>query len=489
MMKTFGNFFVFFVSLLFLISCQTFGPAGGANSVHVISHSEEPSRKVQEDLSKPYTSSYGAIPLANNKQVDKWINYFQTLGYERMRIYLSRSSRYIPMMKQVFREYDLPEELVYAAMIESGFSPQARSFANAVGYWQFIAGTAKRYGLKIDHYVDERRDPVLSTRAAAQYFKDLYGIFGSWHLALASYNAGEYRINRFVMRHYSRNFWLLSSKRSFPKETANYVPKFIAALRISQNPRRYGFKGVEYQPALEYDTLALHFPISLKKLSAELDVSYQEMQRLNPSYRGEYVPAVKGVVLRIPAGRPTMDPALLTACKMEKPKIRYRDYYWYRVRRGDTLYRLARKNRTSISTIRRMNRMSRRNILRAGRKIKIPQYNRVVRTRRGLASVHIVKRGENLSGIAKLYGVKVQGIKKINRLKTSVLHPGQVLNLISRQQPQKKASPGGKFHVVQKGETLIGIAKRYDVSLPALMKKNTLNFQSILSAGKKIIIP
>ena len=501
-MKYFIHYWVCGLSL-FLISCQSFqgfkGMEGEAllyeeqeQVVHTISKQEKSSKEVKEDLSKPYVSSYGRVRMDDNDRVDKWISYFQTDGREPMEIYLSRSNRYIPMMKEVLREYKLPEELVYVAMIESGFSPQARSFANAVGYWQFIAGTAKRYGLKVNSYVDERRDPVLSTRAAAEYFKDLYGIFGSWHLALASYNAGEYRINRFVMRHYTRDFWFLSSQRSFPRETSNYVPKFIAAYRISQNPKKYGFTDIAYEAPLEYDTVKLSFPVSLKKISQNMNISYNEIQRLNPRYRGEYVHVEDGVetVLRIPVGKKEHLSSVLAECRMAKPKLLYQDYYWYRVRRGDTLYHLARRNRTNVSTIRRINRMGRRSILRAGRKIKIPRYNYQVRVNkkgsRKLASTHTVQTGENLTFIANKYKVKVKKIKQINSLNSSVVHPGQVLKLMD---PSSGKNTNNKVHIVRRGETLIGIAKQYKVSLPLLMKTNTLNFKSILAVGSRITIP
>lgn len=502
-MKYFTHYWLCGFSI-FLISCQSFQGFQGMQGeelyekqleqehvVHKISKQEKSSKEVKEDLSKPYISSYGKVSMDDNDRVEKWISYFQTTGRERMEIYLSRSHRYIPMMKEVLREYRLPEELVYVAMIESGFSSQARSFANAVGYWQFIEGTAKRYGLKVNHYVDERRDPVLSTRAAAEYFKDLYGIFGSWHLAMASYNAGEYRINRFVMRHYTRDFWFLSAQRTFPRETANYVPKFIAAFRISKNPEKYGFKDIAYEAPLEYDTLKVDFSVSLKKLSKHLDVAYDELQRLNPRYRGEYVHVEDDTetVLRVPVGKENILPSVLAHCRMEKPKLIYADYYWYRVRRGDTLYRLARRNRTSVSTIRRLNRMSHRSILRAGRKIKIPRYNYQVQVRkkgsRKLASSHVVQPGENLTFIANKYRVKVKNLRRINQLNTSILHPGQVLKLID----SSSTSADNKVHIVRKGETLIGIAKQYKVSLPLLMKKNTLNFKSILAVGSRITIP
>src|SRR5262249_50776712 len=151
--------------------------------------------------------------------------------------YLERSARYLPMMKNVLRENGLPEDLVYVAMIESGFSPRAHSRANAVGYWQFIRSTGKRFGLHVDTFIDERRDPVLSTRAAAEYFKALYDLLGSWHLSMAAYNVGEMRVKRAVTRYYTRDFWeLIRKRRAMPAETRNYVPKFIAAALIAKNP-------------------------------------------------------------------------------------------------------------------------------------------------------------------------------------------------------------------------------------------------------------
>ncbi len=468
--------------------------------VHHISKKEESSQEVKRHLDEPYVSSYGEIEMDSNNKVTKWINYFQNDGRERMALYLSRSTRYIPMMKNVLREYRLPEDLVYVAMIESGFSPRARSFANAVGYWQFIEGTGRRYGLKVDSYVDERRDPVLSTRSAAEYFKDLYGIFASWHLVLASYNAGEYRVNRSVMRYYTRDFWYLTAKKSLPRETANYVPKFIAAVRISKDPAKYGFNNIEYQPPLEYDTVKLEFPVSLKKMAEKMGIEYEEMRKLNPRYRGEYVPVGEETVVRVPVGKKEEMTLLLAECKMSKPKFVYSDYYWYRVRRGDTLYRLARRNRTTISTIRRINKMRSRSILRAGRKIKMPYYNRIVKQRKkyALANSHTVKRGESLNSIAGRYRVKIKKLKALNNLRAgAIIHPGQVLQLTESQQrrpaAQKKsvsiADSSQRFHTVRRGETLIGIAKKYNVSLPSLMKRNSLGFKSTLFAGRRIIIP
>ena len=181
-----------------------------------------------------------------------------------MKIYLERSARYLPIMKTVIRDAKLPDDLVYVALIESGFSPKAHSRSNAVGYWQFIYGTGKRYGLRIDGYVDERRDPVLSTHAAVNYFKDLYSLFGSWPLALAAYNTGEYRVNRAVLKYYNRDYWYLISKKAIPRETRNYVPKLIAAIRIANNPAKYGFFTTsKFQDQLNYDVVFLLASLSV----------------------------------------------------------------------------------------------------------------------------------------------------------------------------------------------------------------------------------
>ena len=224
-------------------------------------------------------------------------------GRDVMKTYLERSSRYLPMMRHVIRENNLPENLVYVALIESGFSPIAYSRAGAVGYWQFMASTARHYGLKINSFVDERRDPVLSTRAAVEYFKDLYSLFGDWHLALASYNSGEYRVNRVVLRYYNRNFWYLTEKKGLPSETRNYVPKFIAAVRIASDPEKYGFTNIKYQEPLQYDVVPISKPLSLKKWAKALNIPYKELKALNPSYKGEYIPVyVKDMILRVPVG-------------------------------------------------------------------------------------------------------------------------------------------------------------------------------------------
>ena len=359
--------FRFFIFLFFLSSCQHFVKPKQLDNL-------KPSSSSSAIKQRKPQSFYSEIPLTSNKRVDRWLDYFTGSGRKHMKVYLERSSRYLPLMKAVLKENNLPENLVYVALIESGFSPKAFSHANAVGYWQFIHGTGKRYGLRIDGFVDERRDPILSTRAAAEYFKDLYSLFGSWPLALSAYNCGEYRVNRAVLRHYTRDFWALSSKKALPRETRNYVPKLIAAIRIAQNPKKYGFYDLDFQPEISYDKLTLKKSISLSKLAQNLGVSKEEMGRLNPMYKGEYVPIYEqSTQIRVPKGSLAQAVASLDKSFMAQPKYKYHYHYWYRVRRGDSLYKIARRHKTSVRKLRRANNMKpRSSFLREGQRIKIP---------------------------------------------------------------------------------------------------------------------
>jgi hypothetical protein len=207
-------------------------------------------RSIEEELKKLSHQSGIDFPIQMNKQVRGYIVYFATERKGFTTRSLARSKRYLPMIKEVFREYGLPEDLAYLAMVESGFNPQACSPAGACGMWQFIKGTGLRYGLAINGSVDERRDPEKSTRAAAQYLLDLYKQFGSWYLAAASYNCGEGRVQKELRKSNYSNFWELSANKCIPGETRNYVPQMIAATIIARNPKKFGFGDVPYQPPL-----------------------------------------------------------------------------------------------------------------------------------------------------------------------------------------------------------------------------------------------
>lgn len=497
--------------LLFLASCAT-GPRHSTKSAEAapevqLKDNEVSSQVVVENISKPYVSPLGSIPMDQHPLVEQWVKYFNGRGRKHMEVYLERSSRYMPMMKNVLRENGLPEELVYVALIESGFSPRAHSRANAVGYWQFIRETGRRYGLKVDSFVDERRDPVLSTRAAAEYFKALYSLFGSWHLSLAAYNSGENRIKKAVMKKYSRDFWqLVEGRRVLPKETKHYVPKFIAAAMIAENPSKYGFTAIDYQKSLAYDTVTVQHAISLKQLAQNLNVSEEELRLLNPKFRGDYVPLYRGneIVLRVPSGYAQAAIAAAASAKVEAaPNIANSDYIYYRIRPGDSLSTIARKFRTSVATLRNLNDLGSRSFLRVGRKLMVPDrgdyyYQNSGEQQYAMAekaqpeavaknvSFHIVKRGENLSSIARMYGTSVEELRRLNSLgNRAVLSVGQRLRVKEDEKVQNFEEK--KLHTVKRGENLTTIAQKYKVSLNEILANNKLK-RKALHVGQKLTI-
>lgn len=473
-----------------------------------IPEDEDSSETVETNIERPYKSPLGDIDLVQNRYVNKWINYFQGRGRKFMRLYLSRSARYLPMMKNVLRENGLPEDLVYVALIESGFSPKAQSRANAVGYWQFIRSTAKRYGLRIDAFVDERRDPVLATRAAAEYFKALHSLFGSWYLALAAYNTGENRVKRAVMHYYTRDFWkLIRRRRSLPVETKNYVPKFIAAALICRDPKRYGFTSVEYMDPLSYDTVELKHPISMKKLADNLNVDLEELKLLNPKFRGDFVPLTrKGeTVIRLPVGKGTDALAAVSLSASKAPKVMNTGYFYYRIRHGDNLSTIAHRYHTTVSRLRRMNNLSNRALLHIGHHLRVPDtggsYEKLLVRYKGLpphrggttsrTAYHRVRRGENLSTIASHYGVSVGQLLRLNGMsRHSILRVGQRLKIQATPAEKREVASvsrkHAKVHVVHRGENLSLIADRHGVSVTKLMEMNGLTRGSVLHVGQRI---
>jgi membrane-bound lytic murein transglycosylase D len=239
------------------------------------------------------------LPLVLNGPVQSYLRAFSKS--KNFQASLARSGRYLPMIRRIFREEGLPLDLVYVALVESGFSPLARSPKDAVGIWQFIEGTARRYGLKVNGRVDERQDPEKSTRAAARYLHDLHKQFGCWYLAAAGYNAGEKRVEGVVDRHDIRNFWTMAQKKLLPQETCNYVPQIIAAVLIAKNPEKYGLGQMNYQRPQGYARVKVPGGINIRGFAQALDVPEKEMLELNPELKGIFAPADQAeYVLKVP---------------------------------------------------------------------------------------------------------------------------------------------------------------------------------------------
>jgi membrane-bound lytic murein transglycosylase D len=408
-----------------------------------------------------------------------------------MHIYLERSARYMPLMKATFRERGMPDDLAYVAMIESGFSPTAFSNASAVGYWQFIRETGKRYNLRIDPYVDERRDPILSTQAAATYLDSLFSIFGDWHLALAAYNAGEQRILNAVMKKRTRNFWELANmRRALPKETVNYIPKFIAAVRIAQNPEKYGFTDIDFQPAFTFDSVVIEKPISLETLASELKVDYDDMKLMNPRYKSDFVPVYTDRVnaVRVPVGMKDQTVAAIVRSASEGPKHYVSSFEYYKIRRGETLSHIAKRFHTSVAKLRDLNDFSRKTHLRAGRKIKVPEkFDKAMSpaTKQELArelasNSTIVPASSNPAASAEASAEESAPVAK----KAKRAH-----NKSSKVSAVAKTDGDKKVHVVRRGENLSMIARKYRVTISQIARANSLTRRSKIAAGTELIIP
>jgi membrane-bound lytic murein transglycosylase D len=379
---------------------------------------------------KPYH-----IPMILNDSVENHMEYFKTRGREVFQRWLDRSARYIPLMKDIFRAKNMPEDLVYVAMIESGFNPYAVSWAKAVGPWQFMPATGKLYGLKIDWWIDERKDPIKSTQAAAEHLKDLHNLFGSWPLALASYNAGAGKVQRAVLRTRSDDFWDLKASRYIRKETKNYVPKYMAATIIAKNPEAYGFTVSAYEP-LTFDEVMLEESTDLRLIARCANCTYEEIKELNPEIRRWVTPPhYSPYVLRLPTGRKEAFLANFAAIPPEQ-KIKWERH---EVRRGETLAALAKQYNTTPEVIRDINGLK-KNSVSPGKHILIPAdlngisenmtYLTAQQSLRQHQILYRVRRGETLSRIARQHNVTVADIKEWNKGMGNTIRAGQKIRLV-----------------------------------------------------------
>jgi membrane-bound lytic murein transglycosylase D len=303
------------------------------------------------------------------KAIERNVALFRDRMRERFSIWLERSSRYIEIMKDILKEKGLPEDLVFLPIVESGFNPNAYSRARAVGPWQFIAATGKRYGLVIDWWRDERKDPVKSTQAAAEYLKDLYKMFGSWNLALAAYNAGEGRISKALKRSDTNNYWDLLNTKQIRSETKEYVPRYIAATMIASTPEQYGFNNLEYHEPLEYDEVTLHSPLDLEVIARCSGTTLQEIRELNPELRRWSTPFnVDKYTIKIPAdSKEAFDKNLANT-----PQDAHFTAATYTAKRGDTVKRVAKNTGMPVAAILAMNSLSGIEEIKAGYELKIP---------------------------------------------------------------------------------------------------------------------
>lgn len=331
----------------------------------------EASYYARKTLTGPTDPYFGGIPVVANERVEQWISYFKDQGRPTFIKWLVRAESFREVVAPVLAQEGLPSELFYLAMIESGFSNTAASTASATGTWQFMKGTAQLYKLKIDHWVDERRDPVKSTVAAARYLRDLYAQFGDWYLAMAAYNAGPGKVRRAIKEAGTRDFWTLAHTPYLKAETKNYVPKVLAALNLSFNAREQGFDVTQDEKhLLPGSSVELSQPISLEELSRLLDVPVAKLKYWNPEIVRDITPPRRGTSYALRLAEDLV--AKFSFIKDKLSMIEVTDILMHKIRSGESLSTIARRYKISINKIKELNPHLNPKTLKIGNQLAIP---------------------------------------------------------------------------------------------------------------------
>ena len=380
------------------------------------------------------------FPVTVNRQVEYYLEFFTGKHREHFAVWLSRSGRYLPMIREELHAAGLPEDLAYLAMIESGYKERAYSRAKAVGMWQFIKSTGRKYGLTINNYVDERRNPTKSTQAAVAYLNDLYREFGSWYLAVAAYNAGEGKIRRAIKKYGTTDFWEIAQGEYLKLETKRYVPKLIAAIIIAKEPAKYGFTDIVSEPGLAYDEVEVPRWTSIKAVALSCNMEPEDLKKYNNELsKGFTPPDMVSYPFRVPPGK------------------------------KDEVER------------------------------NLPRVQAIVSTE---FKTHQVRKGETLNSICKKYGLTKTVVLKSNNLGAAGLQAGQRLRIPYQTTSYKMLpegtvargylaaeSAGGNFilHKILPGETISELSRRYSVPVYLIAAWNDLGDIGRIRAGQQLV--
>jgi membrane-bound lytic murein transglycosylase D len=473
------------------------------------------------------------LPIVFNDAVKYYIIFFTS---EKKRVFanwLKRSRRYVPMIKEILKERGLPEDLVYLAMIESGFNPKAYSPAKACGPWQFIYETGGRYGLRGNFWIDERRDPEKSTVAAAKYLTDLFNQFGHWYLAAAGYNAGERRVEKAIEKHNTNDFWELSKYNALPRETREYIPKLIAASIIAKDPERFGFGNIVYEEPLRFVEAKVPGGTLLSAIARASSMNVEAVRSLNPEIlRGITPPYTEEYRVKLAA---STDVARFTE-RLEASsggERRIKDIIVYKVKKKDTIAKILKRYGVGIEELSLVNDCDNQLRIRPGMALNIPKFSgpshengvmvasstppvreggsagkvrigkqepkpekpreaekaKTVEKLPPANTYHVVKKGETLSEISTMYGVEVASLISLNKLKNGRVYPNMKLMLASHHSTKKKEVPvKSRVHTVKKGETLAQISAKYGVSMAGIRSANNLKTNKVHANMKLKIV-
>lgn len=456
------------------------------------------------------TGQHTAIPITLNEHVNAEIKLLT--GSERgffIRA-LNRSTRYRPYIVQELKKSGLPEEISWLPLIESGFQIKALSPARALGLWQFIPSTGNKFGLNRTYYIDERMDPEKSTRAAIDYLKELHNLFGDWTTALAAYNCGEYRVLKTIRNqkiNYLDNFWDLY--HNLPQETARYVPRFLATLHIVNNLDKYNITATEPLEPIEYKAIDVEKQARLSDIASAISIGTEVLTTLNPELRHQVLPP-EPYKIKIP-----IDSADRFVTKIEDIKTietnigdikpAYKEsgpqYTYYRIRKGDTLFSIATKFKTSVGTITRCNKNLKKSRIVIGSVLRIPGSNHHVNSRTASMNrktsvskssnkfTYTVRTGDNLWLIAQNFSTTTKQIQSLNNLSGTAVNVGQRLTIVKGADMERtvSAKKTAKYKV-KYGDSPLCIAKKYNMSVDRLLSLNHLSKRSKIYPGQNLLV-